>query len=180
VTAVSHSAMRRLDLTTPEQQAGFGKPGAEGGLPPVRRAQEEAVMTAVHHHVDFWTWLSRHWLDIVIVIFFFGSAIAAFFTEFFQLLFEPFRAVSKQRHQQRLDLHRAELELRKADLKLQAALNRQTLRPAPGPCRHRRVSPVVSRDDEVVAWVCRNPDCLAQLPKRTCGSSPPQLPRPVS
>jgi hypothetical protein len=25
VTAVSQSAMRRLDLTTPEQQAGFGK-----------------------------------------------------------------------------------------------------------------------------------------------------------
>jgi len=49
------------------------------------------------------------------------------------------------------------------ELNAQAALERaravaDKATPKPGPCAHRNVVPVISKTDELVAWLCRSCD----------------------
>lgn len=66
------------------------------------------------------------------------------------------RVADRREHQ--LNLKRLELEVARRGT---AVAPPKTV--PPGPCEHLHVTPVVA-DDEVVAWLCKNPTCEAQLP----------------
>lgn len=105
-------------------------------------------------HDDGWIWV---WL--------FWGTIAAFFTGVRDFFIEGWHMLVHGRQEREIALVRERRKLARAEAALEAAKAGQGALPAPGPCTHRRVTPVVAPGDEVVAWLCKNPDCAAQLPK---------------
>jgi hypothetical protein len=94
-------------------------------------------------------WALAHWF----LIFVWG--LASFFEEVRDFLADGWNAVAGARHQRRVEELAAQAELERA----RAGTGRPA--PEPGPCVHRNVVPVISRADEVVAWLCRS--CDTQL-----------------
>jgi hypothetical protein len=96
-------------------------------------------------------WLLEHWFLI-----FFLSMLGVFegVRDFFV---DTWDAVAGARHRRRMKELRARERIARANRYAKAAAL-----PKPGPCVHRNVAAVVSRADEVVAWLCRS--CDEKLP----------------
>jgi hypothetical protein len=97
-------------------------------------------------------WVLEHWLLI------FFLSILGVFTAVRDFFVNAYKAVSGTRHKRRMKELKARERIARASVNAEAAAL-----PQPGPCAHRRVTPVVS-DDEVVAWLCKNEHCREQLP----------------
>jgi hypothetical protein len=108
---------------------------------------------AAAHYANMWDFISRNIGWIIFFFVMFGSAVAEFFGNVLTGVASVLTSRGEIRHQRRLELAKASRVKHPAGR-----------RKAPGPCRHYRVTPVVGVDDEVKAWLCRNPDCAAQLP----------------
>lgn len=100
-------------------------------------------------------WLVAHWFLLFLL-----SAFGVFedVRDFFTGIAQSLGGIGARRHKRRMK----ELRLR-ARIAGDAALPRMSgPSPAPGPCVHRNVVPVVSSAEEVVAWLCRS--CETRLP----------------
>lgn len=96
--------------------------------------------------------IAANWFWIII----FWGFIASFVEGVRDFFLDVISYIMKVRHRHRM-----------AEIKAQAKAAQQAAAAAelePGPCRHRHITPVVV-DDNVVAWLCKNEDCLKQLPK---------------
>lgn len=105
-------------------------------------------------HDDGWLWI---WL--------FWAAIAAAFEGVRDVFVDGWRMLTDQKREHELAVLRERRKLACAEADLAKA--RVTSQPdaPPGPCAHRRVTPVIAPGDELVAWLCKNPDCAVQLPR---------------
>ena len=97
----------------------------------------------------------------------FGGAILEFVGETFDVGVTAlrWRAKAKRKHQlelKRLELKRLELQIARANAGEVPGDGAARLTVKPGPCVHRNVVPVISRAEELVAWLCRS--CDARLP----------------
>ncbi len=72
---------------------------------------------------------------------------------------DAYRSIAETRHRHRI----AEIKAQKKANRQLAGIEREPAL-APGPCRHLHVTQVVDRDDNLVAWLCKNEDCREQLP----------------
>lgn len=70
------------------------------------------------------------------------------------------RVADKREHE--LAVKRLELQIARGDVGEGTAVAARVI--PPGPCEHLHVTPVVDAADDVVAWLCKNPTCEAQLP----------------
>ena len=70
---------------------------------------------------------------------------------------DAWKEVTGTRHKRRMRELRAKERVARATARAGTAAL-----PKPGPCVHRDVAAVVSKADEVVAWLCRT--CKSQLP----------------
>lgn len=112
-------------------------------------AGHETLLQAVSQNIG--------WIIFLVLVF--GGAVIEVLGKVFSIPFLALsgRGKSKRKHQ---------LALKKLELQIAEARTRsvpQDEDAPPGPCQHYRVTPVVS-DDEVMAWLCKNPECSAQLP----------------
>jgi hypothetical protein len=99
-------------------------------------------------------WLLAHWYVI------FWLAIFGVFEgvrDFILGLARAVGSVGDRRHKRRMKELRARERIALAGRQEGAAVL-----PVPGPCVHRNVVPVVSKAEEVVAWLCRS--CETRLP----------------
>ena len=97
----------------------------------------------------FSTLIGYWWLFLL-----FGGAALEWLGETFDVGLSALYRKAELRHERQMDLKRVELEI------LQAKTGTAAM-PAPGPCVHRNVIPVVA-DETVAAWLCKS--CDAQLP----------------
>lgn len=98
------------------------------------------------------TILSCWWLFLI-----FGGAILEWVADTFDTGLRALRRRSKGKRKHQVELKRLELEI--AQARSGAALPATV---KPGPCVHRNVVPVVSKAEDVVAWLCRS--CDERLP----------------
>ena len=97
--------------------------------------------------------LSYWWVVLI-----FGGAVIDAIGETFDVGLGALHRRSKRRHKRRMELRRIELEIAQA----KAGIAPSPLRPKPGPCVHRNVTPVIAAgEDEPCAWLCR---CGERLP----------------
>jgi hypothetical protein len=97
-------------------------------------------------------WALEHWFLIFLL------GVLGVFTAIRDFFVGAYKEIAGARHKRRMKELRARERIARASAKAEdAAL------PQPGPCVHRRVAPVVS-DEVVVAWLCKNEHCGAQLP----------------
>lgn len=114
-------------------------------------------MSAAHHAAG------TNWVSLLVgywwLILIFGGAALEWIADTFDAGIGAMRRRAKLKHKRNLELKRIELEIEqaKAGTVVPIAAGKK-----PGPCVHRNVTPVVSADEEVVAWLCRS--CDARLP----------------
>ena len=96
-------------------------------------------------------WAAEHWFLIFIL-----SALGVFegVRDFFVGVYKE---VTGTRHKRRMKELRAQERIARATRQAEVAVL-----PVPGPCVHRDVAAVISKADEVVAWLCKT--CKTQLP----------------
>jgi hypothetical protein len=101
-------------------------------------------------------WALEHWFLIFLLL-----ALGVFedIRDFFLGTWEDVTRVRRKRRMKELRAQAA-LERARAGVMLDAPVAHG--RPKPGPCVHRNVVPVVSKAEEVVAWLCRT--CDSKLP----------------
>lgn len=95
-------------------------------------------------------WLVNHWYVIFwLAIFGVFEGIRDFFID----LAKAAGSIGERKHKRRIK-----------ELKLQAQIvgEAATASKKPGPCVHRNVTPVISADETVVAWLCKS--CEEKLP----------------
>jgi hypothetical protein len=116
---------------------------------------------------DFWIWFGRNWWWVIWLTFVFVGSILETFT----------KGVShalRTHHKRKIELEaiRIEQEVKRgqkhrtvADVIVDRALEPSRYIPlAEGPCKHRRILPVLNKDGDLLAWLCQNPHCSKQLP----------------
>jgi hypothetical protein len=96
-------------------------------------------------------WLLAHWFLIFLL-----SALGIF-ESIRDFLVGAYKEITGTRHKRRMRELKAQERIARAARQSEAAVL-----PAPGPCVHRNVAAVVSRADEVVAWLCKT--CDERLP----------------
>jgi hypothetical protein len=84
-------------------------------------------------------------------------ALEHWFLLFFLSVLGVFEDVTGVRHKRRMKELKAQERIARATRQAEVAAL-----PKPGPCVHRNVTSVVSKADEVVAWLCKS--CDAKLP----------------
>jgi hypothetical protein len=96
-------------------------------------------------------WLLSHWL-----LFFFLGILGVFgaVRDFFV---SAWKEVTGTRHKRRMKELKAQARIARAASHAETAAL-----PVPGPCVHRNVVPVVSKAEEIVAWLCKA--CDEKLP----------------
>jgi hypothetical protein len=99
-------------------------------------------------------WLLAHWY-----VFFWLFAFGVFegVRDFIFGVARTIGSIGDRRHKRRMKELRAQERIARAGREAGTAVL-----PKPGPCVHRNVVPVVSKAEEVVAWLCRS--CEARLP----------------
>lgn len=103
--------------------------------------------------IALFDWLLAHWFLIFLL-----SALGVFegVRDFFV---GTWNAIAGAGHKRRMKELRAQAELERVRA---GAVRDLPATPKPGPCVHRNVVPVVSKAEEVVAWLCRS--CDTRLP----------------
>lgn len=96
-------------------------------------------------------WLLSHWF----LIFIFG--VLGVFDDVRDFLVGIWNDVTGVRHKRRMKELKAQARIARAARHAETAAL-----PKPGPCVHRNVTAVVSKADEVGAWLCKS--CDAELP----------------
>jgi hypothetical protein len=96
-------------------------------------------------------WALTHWY------WFFWLAVFGVFEDVRNFFVKTWKEVTGTRHKRRMRELRAQERIARATQHAGSAAL-----PPPGPCVHRNVAAVVSKADEVVAWLCRT--CKTQLP----------------
>jgi hypothetical protein len=124
------------------------------------------MMAAASHDTAsvIWMFILEYWWLIWVAVMVGGSFLEGV-RDFF---IDAYLTIARARHRHRM----AEIKARaKAEKKLTAAAVVTEPPLAPGPCQHFNVTPVVDtviidgfEDDKVVAWLCKNEECSAQLP----------------
>lgn len=122
------------------------------------------------------TWWDQNWLWVVFAFWFFGGTIE----ETWRRLRKQHRKSVAAKRQYRIELARAKAGLlyqdkqpRQAEAMVPAAVIPAPPGAAPsrmvaGPCRHERIVPVISRDGDLLRWLCANyPRCEAVFPPGT-------------
>lgn len=92
----------------------------------------------------------------------FGGTILEFIAETFDVGVSALRKRAKAKRRHQVEMKRLELEIAQARTGMAPGAVPAVTAPKPGPCVHRNVVPVVSRAEEVVAWLCRS--CEERLP----------------
>jgi hypothetical protein len=97
------------------------------------------------------TWAAEHWFLIFLL------SILGVFEGIRDFFVDAWREITGTRHKRRMKELRAQAKIIRATAKADVAAL-----PKPGLCVHRNVVPVVSKAEEVVAWLCRT--CGERLP----------------
>jgi hypothetical protein len=106
--------------------------------------------------IEFLNWCLVHWW-----VFFWLGVFGVFegVRNFFTGIVTAIGSVGDRRHERRM----SELELRaRIEGRTAGGVPAPASAVKPGPCVHRNVVPVVSKAEEVVAWLCRT--CETRLP----------------
>ncbi len=96
-------------------------------------------------------WALAHWY------WFFWLSIFGVFEGVRDFFVSAWKEITGTRHKRRMKELRAQERIARASVRAEAAAL-----PKPGLCVHRNVAAVVSKADEVVAWLCRS--CDEKLP----------------
>jgi len=99
--------------------------------------------------ITVFDWLLAHWYLWWLFLFFFEGVR--------DFLVETWDSIARGRHKRRMK----ELKARERIARAEAGTGTAAL-PVPGPCVHRNVVPVISKAEEVVAWLCKT--CDEKLP----------------
>jgi hypothetical protein len=99
------------------------------------------------------TWAAEHWFLIFLL------GILGVFEGIRDFFVDAWQEITGTRHKRRMKELRARERIARATAKAEAAALPKS---KPGLCVHRNVVPVVSKAEEVVAWLCRT--CDTELP----------------